>query len=376
MGRARSRSRVFFTPGFDSRPRSDSLRSARLAPTTRPLTGRRPYSSAPRAAGACTRFRRRVLRFTRGSILMRDSRSSATRAAIAPCSWIAVRTAFAATAAHAHADCLAIALGAFGEPLLIDPGTFTYHAEPRFRTTSGALPPTRTLRVDGEEQSETGRFLWGAAPNPRRARRDPRRLGRHRREPRRLRAPFVAGAAPTHRGVREARLLLGHGRALGEGEHLAESFGPLYRVARSPPMRRGRSRAPAGAELHLQWVGPNPRPPLELWEGAEHPIQGWSSPRFGVRVPAPVLRLAAARRLPWRSSMLVRPIPAMAEPQSEPVVAGMTSLGTGEVLWARGMPGEDLLLRDNAAGELAIPGRREPLALRGRLALLRRQGRR
>ena len=284
---------------------------------------------------------------------------------------------FLATAAHGHADCLAIALGAFGEPLLIDPGTFTYHAEPRFRDHFRGTAAHSTLRVDGEEQSEMrGAFLWGRRAEPR-----VERVATH-------------GAwdviAASHDGYARLSSPVRHRRTvvfvkpdyfwvtdelLGEGEHLAEGFwhfAPGSTLAADATWIR--SRAPAGAELHLQWVGPDPRPPLELWEGAEHPIQGWSSPRFGVRVPAPVLRLAASRRLPWRSSMLVRPRPAMVEPPSEPVVAGMTPLGAGEVLWARGMPGEDLLLRDDAAGELAIPGRQESLALRGRLALLRRQG--
>ncbi len=165
---------------------------------------------------------------------------------------------------------------------------------------------------------------------------------------------------------------------LGTGEHLAESF---WHFARGSTLVAGdawiQSRAPGGAELHLKWVGPDALPPLELWEGAERPIQGWSSPRFGVRMPAPVVRLAAARRLPWRSSVLLRPRAAMAgtlRSEPDPVLAGRASLGAGEVLWARGMPGEDFLLRDHAAGEVDLDGQREPLAIRGRLALVRRLG--
>jgi Heparinase II/III-like protein/Heparinase II/III N-terminus len=307
-----------------------------------------------------------------GLALFRDA--SGDRALLFDCGPLG----FLATAAHGHADCLALALGAFGEPLLIDPGTFTYHAEPRFRDHFRGTAAHTTLRVDGEEQSEMrGAFLWG------------------RRAEARVDRVATGGAwdviTASHDGYERLSSPVRHRRSvifvkpdyfwitdelLGMDEHLAECF---WHFAPGSTLIADdgwiRSRAPGGTELHLRWVGPDARPPLELWEGAEQPIQGWSSPRFGVRVPAPVLRLAAVRQLPWRTSVLLRPLapaPERSRSAAEPVLAGAAALGAGEVLWARGMPGEDLLLRDDAAGELEL-AQRESLSLGGRLALLRRQ---
>ena len=64
-------------------------------------------------------------------------------------------------AAHGHADALAFTLSAGGLPILVDPGTFAYHTERRWRDYFRGTSAHNTLRVDGEDQSvAAGNFLW------------------------------------------------------------------------------------------------------------------------------------------------------------------------------------------------------------------------
>lgn len=64
-------------------------------------------------------------------------------------------------AAHGHADALSFTLSVGGQPLLIDPGTYSYHAPPPWRDYFRGTSAHNTLRVDGQDQSvAAGKFLW------------------------------------------------------------------------------------------------------------------------------------------------------------------------------------------------------------------------
>jgi len=68
---------------------------------------------------------------------------------------------FLATAAHGHADALSFTLSAGGAPVLVDPGTYTYHADPHWRDYFRSTKAHNTVTVDGKDQSEMGGpFLW------------------------------------------------------------------------------------------------------------------------------------------------------------------------------------------------------------------------
>jgi heparinase II/III-like protein len=67
--------------------------------------------------------------------------------------------------AHGHADLLAVCLSVDGEEVLVDPGTFTYFGERRWRDYGRSTAAHSTVRVDGRDQVEpTGRFMWASAP--------------------------------------------------------------------------------------------------------------------------------------------------------------------------------------------------------------------
>jgi hypothetical protein len=64
-------------------------------------------------------------------------------------------------AAHGHADALSFTVSAGGRELLIDPGTYSYHTQRRWREYFRGTSAHNTLRLDGESQSLSGgNFLW------------------------------------------------------------------------------------------------------------------------------------------------------------------------------------------------------------------------
>lgn len=68
---------------------------------------------------------------------------------------------YLAIAAHGHADALSFTLSAGGRELLVDPGTYTYHAEKKWRDYFRGTFAHNTMRVDAQEQSEIGgNFMW------------------------------------------------------------------------------------------------------------------------------------------------------------------------------------------------------------------------
>lgn len=64
-------------------------------------------------------------------------------------------------AAHGHADALSLTLSAAGRPLLIDPGTYAYHTEEKWRRYFRGTAAHNTVRIDGCDQSvQGGNFMW------------------------------------------------------------------------------------------------------------------------------------------------------------------------------------------------------------------------
>ena len=69
---------------------------------------------------------------------------------------------FGSIAAHGHADALSFTLRAFGEEVLVDPGTYDYFSFPDWRQYFRSTRAHNTLEIDGLDQSTMeGPFLWG-----------------------------------------------------------------------------------------------------------------------------------------------------------------------------------------------------------------------
>ena len=64
-------------------------------------------------------------------------------------------------AAHGHADALAFTMSGGGNEILVDPGTYTFHGQKRWRDYFRGTSAHNTVRVDREDQSVPGGdFLW------------------------------------------------------------------------------------------------------------------------------------------------------------------------------------------------------------------------
>ncbi len=73
---------------------------------------------------------------------------------IAPLGYLAI-------AAHGHADSLSFVMSCGGTELLIDPGTFAYHTQKKWRDYFRGTSAHNTVRIDGLDQSVPGgNFLW------------------------------------------------------------------------------------------------------------------------------------------------------------------------------------------------------------------------
>ncbi len=68
-------------------------------------------------------------------------------------------------AGHSHSDSLSLTLRKGGEPVLVDPGTFTYIADIAERNWFRGSAAHNSVRVDGEDQgSGAGPFRWASKP--------------------------------------------------------------------------------------------------------------------------------------------------------------------------------------------------------------------
>jgi len=68
---------------------------------------------------------------------------------------------YTSIAAHGHADALAFTLSVGGREFLVDPGTYAYHTQERWREYFRGTGAHNTVRIDGRDQSEHGgAFMW------------------------------------------------------------------------------------------------------------------------------------------------------------------------------------------------------------------------
>ena len=120
---------------------------------------------------------------------------------------------FGSIAAHGHADALSFALRAFGEDVLVDPGTYDYFTHPEWRRYFRSTRAHNTVEIDGLDQSTMdGPFLWGQRATARCLGWEPTPRGRPRqRRARRLRRLAGPGDAPA-----DARARPGSRRADGD----------------------------------------------------------------------------------------------------------------------------------------------------------------
>ncbi|MBW2031941.1 MAG: heparinase II/III-family protein, partial [Deltaproteobacteria bacterium] len=189
---------------------------------------------------------------------------------------------------HGHADALSITLTKSGKPLLVDPGTYKYNQELEFRRYFKGTRAHNTVTIDGEDQAvqETS-FIWSKPYKARlegacKANGDTIFVASHSGYLR-LKDPVVHRRLVMH--FRKSNLLIKdcfEGRGIHSYElnfHIhpdgsVERRGAWWRISNGD------------VTIHVRLFSGGD---FEVREGAESPILGWYSPRYGVKVPSKVL---------------------------------------------------------------------------------------
>jgi len=214
-----------------------------------------------------------------------------------------------ATAGHGHADLLSIQCSIFGERFLVDPGTYTYTADPEWRNHFRSTAAHSALLVDGRGQaSPAGPFSWTTRPG-----------ARLRRWYSGADVDFVDAEHDAY-GSPGAPIL--HRRRVlyvkpeywimvddveGAGDHAID----LRFKFSASRVRVGvdhwvRARGASGHSLLLR-VFSLARLSTSVREGSLSPREGWVSPRFGVRDPAPLVSYTGTAHLPLRIVTILKP---------------------------------------------------------------------
>jgi len=195
-------------------------------------------------------------------------------------------------AAHGHADALALTLSVGGEEVLVDPGTYSYWQEHKWRDYFRGTSAHNTVRIDGLDQSVSGgRFMW-----LKKARASIERMPQspHEFDFRGAHDGYERLADPVRhmRSVRfdaAGRTLTVRDEIAGKKPHQAELFwhfapGLDVRLNSGGLHVRGQRFA-----LQMQAHGADLK--LELVRGNENPPLGWYSRCYESKAPCDVLKI-------------------------------------------------------------------------------------
>lgn len=192
-------------------------------------------------------------------------------------------------AAHGHADALSLTLSVAGEECLVDPGTYSYWQDRKWRDYFRGTSAHNTVRVDGVDQSVSGgRFMW-----VRKARSHVERMPR---------SPGQFDFRGTHNGymrladparhIREVKFddtsatLVVIDKVAAKGAHKAEQFwhfAPSLAVTRNADGIHVRGKA---FEMQVDVVGEGAA--IALVRGQQEPPLGWYSRSYEAKQPCDV----------------------------------------------------------------------------------------
>ena len=214
------------------------------------------------------------------------------------------------SAGHGHADLLSIQCSVFGEPYLVDPGTYCYTAEREWRDFFRGTAAHTAVLVDGVGQAvSTGPFRWGSQP--------------HARLCKWLSTASYDFADAEHDAYCKLPDPVKHRRRVifikpkywiliddlcGQTEHRVElqfQFAPLSVALEADNWARAQGKNGHGL-LIKSFALTSLR--AAIVEGEISPIQGWVSPDYGRRQPAPLLIYSALTELPLTVVTLLLPI--------------------------------------------------------------------
>jgi hypothetical protein len=232
---------------------------------------------------------------------------------------------------HGHADLLAIQCAIFGEPVIVDPGTYGY-ADVEWRNFFRGSGAHSTITVDGLDQATPrGPFSWHVRPSARLLKC--------------VSTETLDIADAEHAAYAELADPVIHRRRVfwakphywvlvddltGAAEHRIElrfQFAPMDVAVDGALWARAVSAR--GAALFVRAFATAPLS-AEVATGSLAPRAGWVSPAYGCRQPAPVLIYRTAGRLPMRVATLLMPAAsASAPPPTVAPLGGGAAVLTG-----------------------------------------------
>jgi hypothetical protein len=196
---------------------------------------------------------------------------------------------YLAIAAHGHADALSFTLSVAGRPMLIDPGTYSYHTQPRWRDYFRGTSAHNTLAIDRLDQSVPGgAFLWSRHASTRcltfASDTDPQRIVAEHDGYRRLHDPLTHRREILYQAAARVVTVTDHVQcAAAHGVEILWHFAPECVVALQGNAARANRD---GVGIVLRWPASLH---AQLLRGSVDPIQGWVSHRFDQKVPGDTL---------------------------------------------------------------------------------------
>lgn len=203
---------------------------------------------------------------------------------------------FLSIAAHGHADALAFTLSVAGEEVLVDPGTYAYHTQKRWRDYFRSTRAHNTVTIDGLDQSEIGGpFMWMRKARARLLKHDVRGVvqvfeGEHDGY---LRLPDPVLHKRTIQFDRNEERLIVADRLQCRAAHAVEINWHLSEACSVELHGRGFTvRAPRAT---LEFTCPPGFEP-DILRASESPIGGWISRTFDAKSPIDTVRVRGTIR--------------------------------------------------------------------------------
>jgi hypothetical protein len=195
-------------------------------------------------------------------------------------------------AAHGHADALSMTLSVAGEQCLVDPGTYSYWQDKKWRDYFRGTSAHNTVRIDGQDQSVPGgRFMWlrKAVATIERMPRSPHEFEFRGSHDGYLRLPDPVRHVRSVRFDADSATLVVRDEFAAKKPHQAELFwhfapGLNVRLTSAGLHVRGKAFA-----LQMQVGGADLK--LELVRGAENPPLGWTSRGYEAKEPCDVFKI-------------------------------------------------------------------------------------
>lgn len=242
---------------------------------------------------------------------------------------------YPSTGAHGHADALAIWLSIGGRPLLIDPGTYGYLSHPKWRNYFRGTSAHNTVVINHSNQSEIGGpYIWNKKADA--------------RCEAWFRSPSFDYVVGSHNGYKKQHKVIHHRHILfvkpeywlvedyfeSSREFVAETnfhFSPgETTLHKADSYHFCKFCDQSGNSLLKIVLSDNPKIQKKIIHGDKATMQGWISPKYGVKLPSSVFTVRARASGEFRLSYLL--IPKFNESKTDMHINSKPASGTANAI--------------------------------------------